>query len=136
MGATYAPATAATRALDAVRLQVGDTNVGKALLDDGEIAAFLARYGLTVESDPIANGRGVLRAAAEACRAIAALLAQKSEVVIGQFGAVKATSSREYQNLAKALEARAATIAKPHFFDPSSYATTHVAGVDPDPAEE
>lgn len=136
MASTYTPTLAATKALDAVRLEVGDTNMGKPLLDDEEIAAFLARFGLTKTSDPLANVRGVLRAAAQACRVIAALLAQKSEIVIGQFGAVKATSSREYQALAKALEARAAGTAKPHFFNPSSYDVTHVAGVDADPAEE
>lgn len=136
MPATYVPADASTKASAALRLEVGDTNLSKPLLDDEEVKAFLKHHGLLDTSDPVANWRAVLLASARAAEAIAAKLSQKSEITIGQFGAVKSTAAREYRELAKRLRGRAASTAKPHFFNPSTFPTTHVAGIDPDPDEE
>jgi hypothetical protein len=133
---SFDPDLVETQALHAVRSLVGDTQETRTLIDDEEITLQLGFHGLTLTSDPLLNSARLFRAAAGTARAIEAALAQKSELVLDAAGGIKSNAAQEYRRLARELEQRGRSGAQPTFADPKAYATTHVAGVDTEPALE
>lgn len=77
---------------DAVRLLIGDTDSGDALLSDAEIAFYLAE-----------NGNNEYRAASEACKAIAAKLSRLPDIKTGRVQISNKDRARDFLALSKQL---------------------------------
>jgi len=106
---TYTASKAASQALHWVRWRIGATKADASpAVEDEEIGAALAGYGLSNTSDPLANRTAMHRAAAEVCRAIAAALGRQSTVAITAVGPVKSNAAEVFLRLAKELEAAVA----------------------------
>lgn len=104
MTVSYVPGNALTRARDAVRLLIHDTDSDRELLDDDEIDFFLDTVGLTGTSDPTTgNYVAVRRAAAAAARAIAAKFASETQVGISEVSGSARDTAAQYEALANLL---------------------------------
>lgn len=84
---------------DRVRFLVGDTNVNRPLLDDGEIA-----YSLTLGDNHL------LRSAAHACDAIAAKFIRDKSVSVSGISITRNFSASEYKDLATEYRRRAKSL--------------------------
>lgn len=104
MGWTYNAATAKSRALDWVRLRIGDTDTSKQLLPDEAIDAALADWALSLTSDPVANQVAVRRAARDCCLQIAGRKASETEIALAGVTEPRRTASDIYRSLAKTLQ--------------------------------
>ncbi len=82
---------------DKVRLLIGDIDAAQPLLADEAISYFLGQAGLT-------------RAAAKACRAIAAKFARDATTAVAGFSATLQSRHEQYLKLAETLEAYAAEV--------------------------
>ncbi len=82
---------------DKVRLLIGDTDAGQPLLSDEELAYCLTQAGVT-------------RAAAKACRAIAAKFARDATTAVAGFSATLQSRHEQYLKLAEILEAAGSEI--------------------------
>ncbi len=133
----FDPSKIATEALHFVRFRTGQTQAARNHLSDDAIRALLSIRGLTQESDPIENQVATLEVVIEGHEAIAARLAQESEVAITEVGVVKSSAAAEHLKLADRLRTQLRrTGGKPLFANPGAFGTTFVAGVDPDPPLE
>lgn len=130
---TYESGKVLTEALHWIRSAIADKRVDQAKLDDGEIQAALAGYGLAKDDDPIENRYGVHMAAADAAEIIAAAFGQESQVTLSEFRATSSTASREYRKTAQLLRKKVQATGSPTFANPGDYAPTYVADVDPLP---
>ncbi len=89
-------------AIDRVRLEVGDVDCDVAKITDAEIQLYLERYGVTDSSQA-----GVLHAAADCARAIAAKMASKVDWSQGSVKKNESQRAKAYQDLAAAIQRRA-----------------------------
>lgn len=77
---------------DKVRLLIGDTDTDDKLLTDAEVTYFITTHGT------------LSRAAAEACRAIAAMFARKTSRSVGSLQADFSAKHRQYLAMAESLD--------------------------------
>lgn len=111
MAFTYDAAKAATEALHWIRWRIGATKSDASpAVDDEEIKAALAGHALVATSSPVSNRTAVHRAAADACRSLAAGLGRQSGIALTQVGPVKVTAADFYLKLAAQLEATVAAV--------------------------
>ena len=137
MAFNYDPSKVSTEALHFVRFRTGQTKKDRNHIDDDAIRALLEIRGLTQDSNPVTNQIATLEAVIEAHEAIAARLAQESEVAITEVGIVKSSAASEHLKLADRLRKQIRrTGGKPLWANVAAFGTTFVAGVDPDPELE
>lgn len=133
---SYESGSVISEALHWIRSAIADKRADRAFLDDGQIAAALAEYGLAVDSDPIANRYGVHMAAADCAEMIAAELGQQSQIALTELGTVKSTAAGEYRTTAKLLRKKVTSSSGVSFAHPESFAPNHVWDVDDAPDYE
>ena len=131
---TYTASKVTTEALHWIRFRIGQTRQDRSHITDTEIETFLLAASLTKTSIPTDNWNAVHTAAADCAEGVAAGLIRESEIAITEVGTVKSLAASGYFKLADRLLGKVAKGgAKVFFADPVAYATTHVAGVDPEP---
>lgn len=136
MSFDYEPAKVGTSALHYVRIATGDTKEGRSHLPNEAIEALLKARGVQPGDPPLDNWNAVHEAIADGHEMIAARLAQESEIVISNVGAVKSTAAGEHLRLAKLARKKVRTTGGAKFANPEPYSTIHVPSVDALPALE
>ena len=133
---TYEAGKVATEALHWIRSAIADKRADRAKLDDGQISAALAEYGLDLDSNPIENRYGVHMAAADAAEIVAAEFGQESQITLTEFGSSKSTAAAEYRKTADRLRKKVSSSSGVSFANPGEYSPAYVEGIDPLPELE